>query len=42
LKRVKGRSLFIVECIDACKGVEPFVTKCNEAETVEGRSIFNI
>jgi hypothetical protein len=36
LKRVKGRSLFIIECIDACKGAEPILTKCNEAETERG------
>ena len=25
-----------------CKGAEPILTKCNEAETVKGRSLFNI
>jgi hypothetical protein len=42
LKCVKGRSLFIIEFIGVCKGAEPILTKCNEAETVKGRSLFNI
>ena len=31
-----------MQCIEACKWSEPIYTKCNEAETVKGRSLFNI
>jgi hypothetical protein len=42
LKRVKERNLFNIQFIEVYKGEEPILAKCNEAETVKGRSLFNI
>jgi hypothetical protein len=42
LKRVEGRSLFNIWCIEMCIGEEPILAKCKEAETVKERSLFNI
>ena len=39
LKLLKGRSLFVIECIEAFKGEEPILTMCISA-LKEGKSIF--